>query len=73
MLNKESMVPRQKLPPVYAPNGLFYITHCNNILKNNSFFTKSTLPFLVNRPFSLNLDNNFDLILMNALEKYVED
>lgn len=73
MLKKESMVPRQKLPAVYAPNGLFYITHCNNILKNNSFFSKSTLPFLVKKPFSLNLDSNLDLYLMKALEEYAED
>jgi len=74
MLNKESMLPRQKLPPTYAPNGLFYITHSNNILKDNSFFSKSTLPFLVNGSESLNLDNSLDLILMNALKKkFIED
>ena len=71
MLNKESMVPRQKLPNVYAPNGLFYITHIDNILKKNSFFTKATLPFLVNKELSLNLDNNLDLILFNGLKKKI--
>ena len=69
MLGRESMVPRQKLPLTYAPNGLFYITHSNEILKNKSFFTNSTLPFLVKGPVSLNLDNSLDVILMNVLKK----
>ena len=73
MLNKESMVPRQKLPDVYAPNGLFYITHSDNILRNNSFFSKLTLPFVVNKEMSLNLDSNSDLILMNAYKKNFKD
>ena len=73
MLGRESMVPRQKLPLTYAPNGLFYITHSNEILKNKSFFTNSTLPFLVKGPVSLNLDNSLDVILMNVLKKFLLD
>ena len=69
MLNKESMVPRQKLPKVYMLNGMFYITHVSNILKKNSFFNKRTLPFVVKEQFSLNLDNKIDLMILNDAKK----
>ena len=69
MLNKESMVPRQKLPKVYMLNGMFYIAHVSDILKNSSFFNNFTLPFIINEKSSLNLDNKIDLMILNDAKK----
>ena len=67
MLNKESMVPRQKLPKVYKLNGLFYIAHSDQLLKKKTFFTKNTMPFKISEEKSLNLDNNVDLLILRDL------
>ena len=69
LMNKESMVPRQKLKKVLKLNGMFYIAHTCDIIKNKSFFTKTTMPFLIHEDYSLNLDNEIDLILLRHLKK----
>jgi len=63
-LGKESMVPRQHLPEVYCLNGLFYLAGSDYILKKNSFFSKKTSAFIVEKKNSLNLDSHEDLILL---------
>ena len=72
MLNKESMVPKQKLPKVYKLNGLFYIAHSDQLLKKKTFFTKNTMPFKISEEKSLNLDNNVDLLILRDLSKNVK-
>jgi CMP-N-acetylneuraminic acid synthetase len=62
--NADSSVPRQLLPKFYKLNGMFYIANVRDILKNNSFFTKKTMPFIINGFRSINLDNYKDIILM---------
>ena len=71
LTNKESMVPRQKLMKVLKLNGMFYIAHINELVKNKSFFTKSTMPFIVHEDYSLNLDNETDLVLLRYLKKKI--
>ena len=70
-MNKESMVPRQKLRKVLKLNGMFYIASKKDIMKQKSFFTKSTMPFIVNDEHSLNLDNEFDLVMLKYLKKKI--
>ena len=69
LMNKESMVPRQKLPKVYKLNGLFYLAQSKDIFNSNSFFNKHTLPFLVEKNLDLNLDDKNDLILLEFWKK----
>lgn len=68
-LKKESMVPRQFLPKVYKLNGLFYISHLNYIKKNKSFFNHPVLPNIIEKKYSLNLDENDDLIIFKEYLK----
>ncbi len=66
-LGKESMVSRQSLPKVYALNGAFYLSAISSFAKNNSFFSKNTLPFIMNYLDSFNLDNLSDIYTLEAL------
>ncbi len=66
---KESMVPRQTLPKVYKLNGLFYISHSKYIKKNKSFFNHPVLPNIIEKKYSLNLDENDDLIIFKEYLK----
>jgi CMP-N-acetylneuraminic acid synthetase len=66
-LGKESMVARQQLPKVYALNGAFYLTHRDVLLTQKTFMPKATLPFVMPRERSLNLDGKHDVLLLEAL------
>ncbi len=66
-LGKNSMVSRQSLPEVYELNGSFYLAKIKQIRDNKSFFTKNTLPFLMDRNSSINLDNPSDLLYLELL------
>jgi CMP-N,N'-diacetyllegionaminic acid synthase len=64
---RESMVPRQSLPPVYSLNGAFYINHSDSLLEERTFLPKKTLAFEMDLEKSLNLDSITDLVLLEAL------
>lgn len=66
-LGKESMVARQQLPKVYALNGAFYLTHRNTLMEKRSFMPPCTLPFVMPKDRSLNLDGPTDLFLLECL------
>jgi len=66
-LGVESMVPRQFLPKVYRLNGAFYLTHSNVLVQQQTFMPKRTLPFLMPKERSVNLDGIMDLYLLEAL------
>ena len=68
-LGKESMVSRQSLPKVYALNGAFYISEIDSLLENKSFFSKNTLPFIMDSISSVNLDNKIDLLNLESIVK----
>lgn len=59
--------PRQSLPPVYVYNGAFYAAKINEFLINKSFVTKSTKLYDMPRERSVNIDDELDLILADAL------
>jgi CMP-N-acetylneuraminic acid synthetase len=63
----ESMVPRQELPKVYRLNGAFYLTHSDVIVKEHTFMPTKTLPFVMPRERSVNLDSRMDVHLLEAL------
>ena len=66
-LNVESMVPRQSLPTVYRLNGAFYIRKFNEIKEYRSFFSDSTMPFLLPEERGLNLDSMADIKYLEYL------
>lgn len=66
-LGGESMVPRQSLPKVYRLNGAFYLTHTGVIIQQHTFMPKRTIPLIMPRERSVNLDSMMDLCLLEAL------
>lgn len=52
--------PRQELPEVYMPNGAIYIAEFEWFLKNRSFYSDSTLGFLIPQERSLDIDSEWD-------------
>jgi CMP-N,N'-diacetyllegionaminic acid synthase len=67
-MGKESMVARQSLPEVYSLNGAFYLTDTGQLRQNKSFMPKgATLPYVMPHERSINLDNMFDVQVMDAL------
>ena len=66
-LGVESMVPRQQLPKVYRLNGAFYMTSTEILKKYHTFVPEKTIPFIMLEERSLNLDNKYDLYLLEAL------
>ena len=66
-VGKESMVPRQSLPLVFALNGAFYINTTQSILDQKTMLPRKTMAFEMKPMKSLNLDSNLDLIMLNSL------
>ena len=65
----EDMRPRQQLPPVYIRNGALYITRRDVMLNENSFTGRDCRAYVMPRERSVNIDTEFDLILVEYLLK----
>jgi CMP-N,N'-diacetyllegionaminic acid synthase len=66
-LGVDSMVPRQSLPKVYRLNGAFYMTHAQTLRTKHTFLPERTIPYVMPRERSVNLDTIMDLHLLEAL------
>ena len=60
---------RQVLPEAYMPNGAIYICRINSFLKYNGFLTKTTVPYLMSKELSIDVDNKDDL---EKVEQYLK-
>ncbi len=60
---------RQDLPGVYALNGAIYIARTNWIKENKTFVTAETLAYVMPRERSLDIDTEFDFILLESYLK----
>ena len=58
---------RQDLPKYYALNGAIYITTPDFIRKNKSFYSKKTIPYIMSKEKSIDLDTPFDFKLVEFL------
>lgn len=58
---------RQDLPSYYALNGAIYITTPSFIRKNNSFYSDKTIPYVMPKERSVDLDTPFDFRLVEFL------
>lgn len=78
-LNDEFLVPncdeeflnkrRQDLPTYYSPNGAIYITTPQSLRKNKTFIPKKTIPYVMPKERSVDLDTTFDFKLAEFLLK----
>lgn len=64
---------RQDMPKTMILNGAIYITSIDFFLKNMTFFAGRTLPYLMNEPESIDIDEPIDLeIARFLLEKRIQ-
>lgn len=59
--------PRQEMPTAYTLNGAFYLTYASTILNERTLLPKRTLPYVMPKERSINLDHAWDMILLEAL------
>ena len=60
---------RQELPTLYSPNGAIYIITSRALRKSKSFFPKKTIPYIMPKEKSIDLDTPFDFKLAELLLK----
>jgi len=54
---------RQDLPQVYLPNGALYVFRLSDFIEQSAFPSNGSLPYMMNRRDSLDIDNEEDLVL----------
>lgn len=69
----DSSVPRQELPKVYELNGAVYITKTETLRKEKSFFGHKSIPYLMPKERSININNPFDLKLAEMILRNHDD
>ena len=52
---------RQTLPKAYMPNGAIYIIKTDSFISNNGFISNNTLPYVMSKSISIDIDNIKDL------------
>lgn len=60
---------RQDLPTYYSPNGAIYITTPKSLRENRTFIPKKTIPYVMPKERSIDLDGPFDFKLAEFLLK----
>ena len=58
---------RQTLPHLYIPNGAFYYFEINCFLKYETFNLDSISPYVMEKKFSVNIDDNIDFLLAEKM------
>ena len=67
--NNYPFMRRQDLPKIYLSNGAIYIVKVDEFIKNNSFFTDKTIPFLMDDAKSVDIYSIEDLNEINLRMK----
>ena len=69
--NKEKYQKRQDFPDLYRINGVIYISSTDSFLKNNGFQSQRTMPYIMEKSVSVDVDDEMDFLfaefLMNRL------
>lgn len=60
---------RQDIPAVYRLNGAIYIAKTESLLKNRGWYTDSTLPFVMDKISSVDIDDMIDFRFAEFLMK----
>lgn len=64
---------RQDIPTYYSLNGAIYITTPEFIRKNKSFYSDKTIPHVMSKEKSIDIDNSFDFKLAEFLLNECDD
>jgi CMP-N,N'-diacetyllegionaminic acid synthase len=63
----EDMRPRNSLPKVYIRNGAIYLKKTEALLRDKSFGSTETLPFVMDDTSSVNIDTSLDFAIAEML------
>jgi CMP-N-acetylneuraminic acid synthetase len=64
---------RQDLPVTYSLNGAIYITSPKKFIENNNLFNKRTLPYVMPKEKSIDIDSFDDFELVESILKNIND
>ena len=67
--DKNNLYRRQNLPTVYRLNGAIYIAKTETLLRLNNWYTKDTIPYIMDKISSVDIDDEIDFILSEFLLK----
>lgn len=74
LLDSESSIARrQDLPLVYALNGAVYVADARIIVETRSFVTESTVPYIMSKKNSVDIDTEEDLVVADVLLKRINN
>jgi len=68
----DKIIRRQDIPEVYRLNGAVYVTHRDNIMKQNRVITDDTRAFIMPEEKSIDIDTELDFKLVELLLKEKE-
>lgn len=58
---------RQDMPPAYALNGALYLNRCDSLLSTHSFTPDGTLPYIMPKERSIDIDSPLDFQIAEFL------
>lgn len=60
---------RQKQPLLFSPNGAIYIYYSTDLLRINTLKIENTIPFIMEKEVSIDIDDEYDFIIAEILIK----
>lgn len=69
--NKMTFMNRQDLPKTYLPNGAIYIFSINDFLKKNRIPINKTVPYLMTKEESIDIDQYDDILIAEEYLKRI--
>jgi N-acylneuraminate cytidylyltransferase len=70
--NFSKKIRRQDLEKFYLPNGAIYVSTVKNLKKNGSFYSGKILPYLMPDIRSIDIDDDSDIIMAEAILSYLQ-
>jgi N-acylneuraminate cytidylyltransferase/CMP-N,N'-diacetyllegionaminic acid synthase len=68
-INKKKYLRRQNLKNIFFIDGSLYLSKVQSLFNNNSFISKRTLPYIMPKHKSFEIDDKIDLLIYKTLLK----
>ena len=62
---------RQDLKPAYERNGMYYVARCREFKEKKTFFIPACKPYLVDRMYAFNINDELDFRLAQEVAKWM--
>jgi len=64
------LYPSQKLPGVYFPYGVMYLSKVDTMKKDKTFYQERTIPYITKRWQNYEIDDLYDFLCVESILKY---